>query len=350
MNKKTKCRDYILSILILLLAFIIGLLIHEIFHAESMIPLLFGLAVFFISICTNGYRCGIAACLISVLAVNYAFTFPYFAFNFTIQENLISAIIMFLVVIFTSTLGAELRKQEKIKAEMEKERMHANLLRAISHDLRTPLTTIYGASSAIIENYSEITPDTQRRLLEGIRENAEWLIRMVENLLSVTRIDKDNVQIVKTPVVVEELIDSALVKFKKRYPGNCVEVYLEEEFVTIPMDAVLVQQVLLNLLENAVQHAHGMTKIQISLHKIDGEEVFEVSDDGCGIPKERFAHIFRGNLDAGDIAVDSRKKNLGIGLSVCMTIVKAHGGWMKVQNRKNGGACFRFSLGKTQEK
>lgn len=349
MKKKTKCRDCILSAWIVLLAFGTGLLIHLVFHAESMIPMLFGLAIFFIAIYTDGYRYGIVASLVSVLAVNYAFTFPYFAFNFTIGENLISASIMFLVAIFTSTLGAELRKQEKIKADMEKERMHANLLRAISHDVRTPLTTIYGASSAIIENYSEITQEKQLRLLEGIRENADWLIHMVENLLSITKIDEENVQIVKTPVVVEELMDSVLVKFRKRYPGKCVEVRLEEEFVTIPMDAVLVQQVLLNLLENAVQHAKGMTKIQIRLYKSDGERVFEVSDDGCGISKERLTHIFLGNLDVRDMLVDSKKRNLGIGLSVCMTIVKAHGGWMKVHNREEGGACFLFSLGTSED-
>lgn len=191
---------------------------------------------------THGYLYGVIASLISVLAVNFAFTFPYFKFNFTIPENAFSAIIMLAITITTSTLTTKLHKQEKIQMESEKEKIRANLLRAISHDLRTPLTTIYGASSAMIENNDKLSKYQQLKLMEGIKQEADWLTHMVENLLSVTRIDGGNLNLVKTSVVLEELMDNVLVKFHKRYPGQEVILEIPEEFIMIPMDPVLIEQ------------------------------------------------------------------------------------------------------------
>ena len=121
--------------------------------AEKVVPAIFTLAVFIVSYWTDGYVCGILMATMSVLVLNFAFTFPFFAFNFTIQENLISAVIMLVITIMSSTLTSKVKQQEKMKTEHEKERMRANLLRAVSHDLRTPLTTIYGSSAAICRYY-----------------------------------------------------------------------------------------------------------------------------------------------------------------------------------------------------
>ena len=139
-------KNILLLIAIMCAAFGISLLIHKLFDTVALIPAIFVLAVFIISLITEGYGYGIAASFISVLAVNYAFTFPYFRFNFTISENMVSAVIMIIVTLITGALTTKLKRQEAIKAESEKERMRANLLRAVSHDLRTPLTTIYGSN------------------------------------------------------------------------------------------------------------------------------------------------------------------------------------------------------------
>ena len=114
--------------------------------------------------------------------------FRIFRLDFTMPESVLSGIIMLAVTVMTGTLTAKLKAQERLRAESEREKMRANLLRAVSHDLRTPLTSIYGSCSAIIENYDRLSPERQRKLLGEIREDAEWLIQMVENLLSVTRI------------------------------------------------------------------------------------------------------------------------------------------------------------------
>lgn len=129
------------------------------------------------------------------------------------------------------------KRHEAIKAEGEKERMRANLLRAVSHDLRTPLTTIYASSLTLLENRSNLTEEQKIKILQGIQEDADWLMRMVENLLSVTRIDSGRIKIVKTPTVLDELIDSVILKFRKCYPNQDVMLDIPDDIVVIPMYA-----------------------------------------------------------------------------------------------------------------
>lgn len=350
MNKLRHNLYNILITVFIVLAFLgASLFINEVFEAQSLVPAVFTLAVFLVSMATEGYIFGIAASLLSVLAVNYAFTFPYLKFNFTITENLVSAIIMFVITIMTSALATKVKQTEKMKAESEKEKMRANLLRAISHDLRTPLTTIYGSSSTILEGHDSIPVEQRIHLVQGIKEDAQWLIGMVENLLSVTRIDGVGVRLIKTPVVLEELIDTVLVRFRKRYPDQEVRVDIPEEFISIPMDAVLIEQVIVNLLENAVLHAQGMSELLLSVFQGGKSVVFEISDDGCGIPRDRLAGIFSGYYEKKDVPVDNQKRSMGIGLSVCASIIKAHDGEICVENRKDGGCTFRFTLDREAE-
>lgn len=341
---KNRWKDWISMLSILLVCFLLSFVMDELFRTDTLIPTVFVLGVFLVSLTTEGYLCGIAASLISMLAVNFAFTFPYFEFNFTILENLFSALIMLIITVLTSALTTKVKVQEKLRAESEKEKMRANLLRAVSHDLRTPLTTIIGSSSAILDSYDRFSVEERLRLLAGIREDAQWLMRMVENLLSVTKIDGGSVRLIKTETVVEELVDEVLVKFAKRYPNQPVEVMLPEEFVSVPMDAMLIEQVLANLLENAVEHAEGMTRLELAVTEVSGGVEFAVRDDGCGVPRERLENLFTGYLGGGESTGDSRRRNMGIGLSVCATIIKAHGGWIQVTNRPDGGAEFRFFL------
>ena len=343
MNKKRILWDGGFLLLTLLCAFAVNLLLQMKFQTQTMTSMIFVLGVFLVSWQTQGYFWGIAASLISVLAVNWAFTYPYWAFDLISPECISSAAAMLIVAIMTGTLTTRLKHQEKLKAEAEKERMRGNLLRAVSHDLRTPLTSIYGASNAILENFEEIPPHVQKKLLEDICSDAQWLNRMVENLLSVTRVDAGKVQLSKNSTVLEELVDTLLVKFHKHYPQQRVQVQIPDEFVSIPMDAVLIEQVLMNLLENAVFHAKGMKNLWLTVDVRDGKAIFRVEDDGCGIPSERMAHLFTGLLDSCATA-DTSRSNMGIGLSVCSTIIKAHGSEIKVENRDQGGATFQFAL------
>ena len=284
-----------------------------------------------------------------MIAVNYAFTFPFFSINFMIPVNMISAIIMIVIAILTSTLTTQIKRHEAMKAEGEKERMRANLLRAVSHDLRTPLTTIYGSAATLLENRDTLEEEQQIKILQGIKEDSEWLVRMVENLLSITRIDSGNVKIIKTPIVLEELIDSVIVKFRKRYPDFDITLDLPEDIVVIPMDAMLIEQVIVNILENAIQHAEGMTELILRVFVLGKQAIFEIKDNGCGISKEKLPYIFSGYYENKEEPSDGQKRNTGIGLSVCKTIIKAHGGDISAENIKGGGAVFRFTLDTEEE-
>ena len=325
--------------------FLLNLSIQEIYHTRTLIPMIFVLGVFLVSWRTQGYFWGVTSSIISVLLVNYTFTYPYWAFDLTSPECVFSAVVMLIVSIMTGALTTKLKVQEKIRAEMERERMRSNLLRAVSHDLRTPLTSIYGATSTIIENFDTLTLEQRLSLTQGVREDSQWLIRMVENLLSVTRIDDGKVQIRKTPTVLEELIDVVLLKFQKHFPDQQVAVNIPDAFIVIPMDAMLISQVLINILENAVHHAKGMTELTLTVEQKDKKAVFTVSDNGCGVPHERLKQLFTGFLDREEQQpADGTRHNLGIGLSVCSAIVRAHGGDISAHNRPNGGASFTFSL------
>ncbi|MBR2130993.1 MAG: DUF4118 domain-containing protein, partial [Oscillospiraceae bacterium] len=276
-----------ITILIMGICSGVSILMHTTFLIPEQVTTTFAFGVFLIALLTDGYFWGVLASVASLLLINYAFTFPYFALNFLIPSNFYSAVVMAIIAIFTSALTTKVKRQEAIKAETEKERMRANLLRAVSHDLRTPLTTIYGSSTALRENGSILTEEQKDRMLQGIQKDSQWLVRMVENLLSITRIDSGNIQIVKVSTALDELIDSVLIKFYKYYPEYKIILELPEELILIPMDTMLMEQVIMNLLENAVLHGKGLTHIWLRVSVETETVVFEVCDNGCGIPQEK---------------------------------------------------------------
>ena len=343
-SKRKHVKNTLLTLLILTVSFLISIPLQNTLDISEHISTLFAFSVFIVSLLTDGYLYGIVSAAVSVLLINYAFTYPYFNIDFSPPENIFSALVMLIISFMTSTLTTKLKKWQALKLESEKEFMRANLLRAVSHDLRTPLTTIYGASSSIAENYEKFDDEQKKKMVADIKEDSEWLIRIIENLLSITRIDSGKVKLIKTPTVLEELIDSVILKFKKRYPSQSVELDIPDELVLIPMDAILIEQVMINILENAVHHAKGLTKLSLRVFIKDHTAVFEISDNGCGIDKDRLESIFSGYNREIDSAADNHKRNAGIGLSVCSTIIKAHGGSISAENIVSGGALFRFTL------
>ena len=340
---KKHLKSALITLSVLILSFGLSIVLQEVLTVDEHVTTLFAFGVFLTSLLTDGYLYGILSAFIATFLINFAFAFPYFSFDFTIPENVISAFVMVTISLITSALTTKLKEIEKIKADGEREKLRANLLRAVSHDLRTPLTTIYGSSSLILEN-RDIDEEQKVSILGGIKEDAEWLIRMVENLLSVTRVDGGSVSIIKTPTVLDELIDSVILKFKKRYPEETLEINLPDQLLIIPMDALLIEQVLINILENSVQHAIGRSRIQLNIFELDGRAIFEIFDDGCGIPQEKLERILKGYHDSASVPSDTGGRNFGIGLSVCSDIISAHGGSLRAENRREGGVIFRFAL------
>ena len=189
----------------------------------------------------------------------------------------------------------------------------------------------------------------KRELLGDIREEAQWLIRIVENLLSVTRINGDRMQIHTSEEVVEEVVGDAVVKFRKRFGQIKVETKLPDEVLMAPMDGILIGQVLINLMENSALHGKTTTCITIRVWREENQLAFCVEDDGQGIREEVLPVMFEGNLQHGEGKESDAKRNMGIGLSVCMSIIRAHRGTMLARNRAEGGACVLFYIPATDE-
>lgn len=338
-------RDALVTLLILGICSVMCVILQRFDGGSGFAAMLYILAVFVISLNTTGYLFGTLASFLSVLIVNFAFTFPYMNFNFTLAGYPLTILCTLAVSITTSTLVTRIKKNNDIRLLAEKEKTRSNLLRAVSHDLRTPLTTILGSTSAIIENDDALDKKQRLALLSEIKEDAEWLIRMVENLLTVTRIEEGSeAKIVKTPEPCEEIVYEAVRKFRKRFNDIEVRTSIPEEFVMVPMDMMLIEQVLVNLLENTALHAKGATFAEIKVEYTETSAVFEVSDDGCGICEDELATIFDIYREKKNVSEYDSKKNMGIGLSVCRTIVTAHNGIMSVRNRDGGGAVFSFTL------
>jgi len=339
-----KLCDAFLMIAILSVATVFCALLRSIDKGDGYVSLLFVLAVACISRWTEGYFFGIFASFCAVIFVNYIFTYPYWEFNFTMTGYPLTFLTMLTVSIMISTMNTLIKKQERLRRETEKEAMRANLLRAMSHDIRTPLTSIVGNTTALLENGEAFSKQQERKLLQDMKEDAQWLIRMVENLLSITRISGEETGITKEPELAEEVIESSVIKFAKRFPEIHVSVAVPEEVLLVPMDVTLVQQVLLNLMENAVIHGKSVTEIHLGVCKKSDYAEFSVCDNGCGILKEKLNSVFDGGLSEVSQHNFDMKKNMGIGLSVCRTIVKAHGGSIQASNLPAGGASFTFRL------
>ncbi len=302
----------------------------------------FILAVVLISRFTNGYLPGVLAAAVGVVSVNYLFTYPFHEFNLSIDGYPLTFAVMLVVSVLVSTLTTQIKRQEQLRYEAEKDRMRANLLRSVSHDIRTPLAAIMGLSATVEEN--EALTDEGRGMVKEIHQNAQWLLHLSENILSVTRFSEEGVVIEKSDEVVEEIVGSAIRRFRKNCATDIpIAVTKPEEILLVPMDATLIEQVLLNLLERR-PHSPSATEIFIEIRRDARRVWLTVADNGDGIPPQLLGVLFDGYLPLGAVEASDRSRHMGIGLSVCRAIVRAHGGEIYARNRVGGGAEFRFWL------
>ena len=336
--------DLLVTFVTLALAAAFSLLITRLGDSDNAVPLVFVLAVLLTARMTDGYLCSLIASVVSVFGVNYAFTYPYFEFNFTITGYPLTFLAMFSVSLVVGMLTEQVKRQSRVQAEADKEKIKANLLRSVSHDLRTPLTSIIGSSSAVLENYDALTDADKRELIGHVHEDAQWLMRLVENILSITRVGDGAVNLRKSPEAAEEIAAEAVGKFRSRHEGVKVAVSVPGELLIVPMDATLIEQVLINLMEIAVQHGGAITRIDLSVRRDGPLAVFCVEDDGRGIDPSLLPTLFDGLLPLASRAQGDARRSMGIGLSACMSIVRAHGGDMTAENREQGGARVSFSL------
>lgn len=257
--------------------------------------------------------------------------------------SLIESVIAQMAIALDREELSEIQKQASL--EIESERLRSNLLRAISHDLRTPLAGISGAVSTIIKNKDLIDESVIDDLLNGIYEDSQWLIRLVENLLSMTRIEEGKLEVKKQDELVEEVIEQSLKHIKRRIENVVVNVNLPDEILFVPMDAKLIEQVFINLIDNAIKYTKVNCKIEINVYNKESYVCFEVKDNGPGI-KEEFTEKIFDRFFTGETKYKDSRKGIGLGLSICKSIIDAHKGEISVRNNKDKGSTFKFTLPK----
>lgn len=234
------------------------------------------------------------------------------------------------------------QEQQRSREETVQERYRSNLLRAISHDLRTPLSGIMGTSEMLMDMTDE--EDPRYSLAQGIHKDADWLHSLVENILSLTRLQDGRLTITKQPEAAEEVIGGAVSHIMKRYPEYEIMVSVPEKVLIVPMDAKLIEQVLINLLDNAVKHTPSDREISVTASEEKNIATFSVADHGCGIAASDLPNIFKMFYTTRSGEADAQR-GVGLGLTICEAIIKAHDGTIECHNRSDGqGTEFVFTL------
>jgi two-component system sensor histidine kinase KdpD len=246
----------------------------------------------------------------------------------------------------SQTAGALERAQlaeeaQHAQVDVETERLRNALLSSVSHDLRTPLAAITGAASTLLEDAEGMPGPTRQELTETIYEEADRLNRLVRNLLDMTRLQSGAVKVIKEWHPLEEIVGAALSRLETRLTGRSVSTRLADGLPLVPLDGLLVEQVLVNLLENAVKYTPAGSAIDVSAWVADGAAVVEVADRGPGLPAGNEERVFEKFYRAESKEVSG---GVGLGLTICRAIVSAHGGRIWAENRAGGGAAFRFTL------
>lgn len=234
-------------------------------------------------------------------------------------------------------------EKERAAVLAKNEQLRANMLRAISHDLRTPLTAISGNASNLLSNGADFDEDTRRQLYSDIYDDSLWLINVVENLLSVTRIEDGRMALRPSAELVEEIVTEALNHVGRGRTDHVITFTCKDEWLMARADARLIVQVVVNIVDNALKYTPSGSHIDITAAREDDKVAVTIADDGPGVPPEVGERVFDMFFSGSNRAADSRR-SLGLGLALCRSIITAHGGIISLSQNQPHGAVFRFTL------
>lgn len=283
---------------------------------------------------------------LSALTFDFFFIPPVFAFAPSDLKSGITLVVMVAVAALISGLAEHARRQQRaVRARelvIETERLRNSLLSAVSHDLRTPLAAIFGAGTELLQDFTRLDQKEREELIESIVEEAARLDQLVTNLLDVARFDEGHPELRKRSEPLDEVIEAALARLRGRLGDRPVHSRVPQEIPMVPMDAILIQQVLVNLLENAMNYTSEGSPVEVEATHAGDHVVVEVRDRGPGVlvsETERvFDRFYRGSKQS------QRDGGIGLGLTICRAIVHAHGGTISLGNREQGGAVARMTL------
>ena len=235
------------------------------------------------------------------------------------------------------------REKEEAKLLAENEKLRSNLLRSISHDLRTPLTAISGNAGILLSDSDSLSPETKEQMYSDIYDDAAWLYNLVENLLAVTRIEEGRMKLNTQPQLVEEMVSEALQHISRNRTEHCIAVFHHDELLLAKCDARLIVQVIINLVDNAIKYTPVGSHIEITTKGEKGSAAVSVADDGPGISDDEKERIFQMFYTGSNPIADSRR-SLGLGLGLCKSIITAHGGEIRVSDNQPKGTVFTFTV------
>ncbi len=319
------------------------------FHGENVL-MLYLVGVLWIA--THHSRsAAVLTSVLSVVAYDLIFVKPFYTFAVSDQQYLITFGVMLATGLVISALTHRVREHSE-EARQAWERVEAEFLRntllsGVSHDLRTPLSAITGAASTLIENRDHLSDAAQSEMLDTIYGESERMERLINNLLDMTRVESGGLQVKKEWQPLQEVVGSVLHRLERRLGGRKLKTDLPPDLPLVQIDSVLIGQVLMNLLDNAIAYTPPTSTIQIRARQAgDGREVaIDVIDDGPGIPAGTETRVFQKFFRA---AQPEKRQGIGLGLAICRGIVEAHGGTIGAGNRPEGGAVFRFTIPMTQ--
>lgn len=340
-------KEIVYSLLILAVATCIGLLFSGLGFTEANIITLYLLAVLLASLVTTSRMCSFVNSILSVLVFNFFFTVPQFTLHAYEKGYPVTFAVMFIASWITSTLAMRVKEHAQKAAEAEllaqKEQLRANLLRSISHDLRTPLTSISGNASNLLSNSESFDEDTKKQIYSDIYEDSMWLINLVENLLSVSRMEDGKMILHFQTELMDEIITEALHHIKKRGGHHSIIFEENDDFILAKIDGKLIVQVIINLIDNAIKYTPAGTEIRIKCKKDADKVIVDITDTGDGIVDSEKTRVFEMFFTGSNTIADSRR-SIGLGLFLCKSIVEAHGGEIILLDNKPHGCIFQFTL------
>lgn len=354
-NKKTddnnKIKDNIMDILkctgVIIVTSFIGIVFFNIGIEESNIIMIYILGAYIVALITGHQIYSLVVSGVNVFLFNFLFTEPRYTLLAYNDAYSVTFVTMFIVAFLTGTLTKRLKIQtiESSKAELraEKERLRANLLRTISHDLRTPLTSISGNASNLLYNSEMIDEDSRKQLCKDIYDDSMWLIKLVENLLAITKIEDGKLNIQMNVELLDEIISEALKHVGIKPEEHTININYEEEIILVKVDARLMMQVIINIVDNAIKYTQKGSVIDIRTKKTEDKAIITIADNGPGISDEAKTQIFDMFYSEHRNIADSRR-SLGLGLFLCKAIVNMHDGNIEVKDNKPTGTVFIIEL------
>lgn len=258
-----------------------------------------------------------------------------------VQKEFLEAIVPQIAVVLERERLYE--KQQETQMEVQRERLRADMLRTISHDLRTPLTGIMGLTSTMLTNFESVNDNAKKNFLHNIYDDADWLNELVENILNMTRFDEGKIKLNIGQEAAEEIVAASIGHVKKRAPSYRILAKIPDEIILLQVDGVLIRQVLVNLLSNAINYSPEGSEITVSVCHKENRVIFEVSDNGPGISRNDLPHLFE-RFYARQNKKSGGRRGMGLGLSLCKSIVEAHGGEIAVRSYEPHGTIVCFTI------